>query len=438
MIKHLFFISCIFLNVVTAQTITTVAGNGNTSFTGDGGQATSASLLNPNVVAVDANGNFYIGDGFNYRIRKVDGSGVINTIAGTGSFGSTGDGGPAMLAKFGSLGGMVTFTTGEIYFSDKSNHKIRMINAGGTITTVAGTGTAGFSGDGAAATLAQLNNPGGIAKDALGNIYVADQNNHRIRMITPSGSITTIAGNGTQGFAGDGSLAVNAQLNLPSDISIGQGGKIYIADRGNYRIRMIDAGGTITTVAGTGTAGYSGDGGSATAAQMQPYGIETDAVGNIYSVERFNFRVRIINSSGIITNFCGTGAFGFSGDGGPATSAQLYNATDIVLKNATEFLIPDVDNNRIRKITLPTTGMNSSQWENDEIIAFPNPTADFITLSGVEGSTLFVYNLIGEKIISAQPQGDKFIIDLSKEAKGIYLIKISKQNKIYYSRVVKE
>jgi sugar lactone lactonase YvrE len=218
---------------------------------------------------------------------------TITTIAGTGGYGGSGDGGPATSAQLWDPRGVAVDSDGNIYIADPGNYRIRKVDSSGNITTFAGNGTPGYSGDGESATSAQLNNPNGIAVDSLGNIYIADQYNYRIRKVDSDGKITTIAGNGTPGYSGDGGPATSAQLYNPSGVAVDSDGNIYIADNNNYRVRKVDSSGKITTFAGTGTAGYSGDGGPATLAQLNwPYGVAVDSVGNIYIADRSNNRIR--------------------------------------------------------------------------------------------------------------------------------------------------
>ncbi len=260
--------------------ISTLAGDGNGATTGDGGVSTSAQLNSPVGVGIDSSGNVYITEYSGNVVRKVDSSGNISTIAGTGTAGFSGDGGLATSAQVSSPYDVMADGAGNIYIADSGNHTIRKIDNSGTISTIAGTGVGGFSGDGGLATSAQLNNPSGVGMDTSGNIYVADQNNQRIRKIDLSGNISTVAGNGTAGFSGDGGLATAAQLRNPYALKVNGTGEIFIADADNNRVRKVDASGNISTVAGNGTTGLSGDGAAATSAQLySPSGIELGAGG---------------------------------------------------------------------------------------------------------------------------------------------------------------
>ena len=345
---------------VSSGMITTLAGTGAESYGGDGGPAINAQLNWPSKVEVDDSGDVYISDYQNQRIRKVDFStGVINTVAGTGSHGYSGDGSPATSAQLNSPTNVEVDNSGDLYIVDERNFCIRKVDAStGVITTIAGTGDEGYSGDGGPATSAQLLCPSDVAIDGPGNVYIADQNNSRIRKVDVStGVITTIAGTGTYGYSGDGGPATSAQLYSPSGVAIDGSGNLYITDVQNNCIRKVDAStGVITTVAGTGTAGYSGDGGHATSAQFyDPEGIAVDGSGNLYIADRVNHRIRRVDvTTGIITTVAGTGSRGYSGDGGPATSAQLYFPIDVTVDLSGNLYIADLWNERIRKVDVST------------------------------------------------------------------------------------
>jgi YD repeat-containing protein len=342
---------------VNAAAIVTVAGNGDSAFSGDGGPATAAGLETPWGVAVDAAGNVYAtnsgvgGPVPNHRIRKVDGAGFIDTIAGLGEPGFSGDGGPATAARLNYPIGVATDGQGNLYIAERDNHRIRKVDTSGVITTLAGDGTAGFGGDGGSATSAQLNTPVGVVVDGPGNVYITDSNNHRIRRVDTNGVITTVAGDGTAAFGGDGGPATGAQLNVPSGVALDAQGNLYIGDLENQRVRRVDTSGTITTVAGDGTAGFGGDGGPATSAQLHdPAGVAVDSLGTVYIADSDNHRIRKVTSAGTITTAAGNGTAGFTGDGGPPTDASLNYPTGVALAGDGSLYIADRDNNRIRKI----------------------------------------------------------------------------------------
>jgi sugar lactone lactonase YvrE len=340
----------------STHVITTVAGNGNPSFLGDGGPATSASLQTPQGVAQDAAGNIFIADSNNSLIRKVDTHGVITTVAGGGTSGP-GDGGPATSAALASPAAVVLDAagTGVLFIADTQNQRIRKVDLSGTITTVAGNGTNAFSGDGGPATSANLNFPGGVAVDGAGNVFIADTTNNRVRKVDTGGTITTVAGNGTFGFSGDGGPAINASLEGPDGVALNSAGDIFIADTSSQRIRKVDhATQTITTVAGNGTQAFAGDGGPATSASLfNPFAVAVDNAGNLLIGDFGNQRIRKVNSNGIITTIAGNGTASFSGDGGSAAGAGVHSPAGLAVDPIGNFFIADSGNNRIRRVVTP-------------------------------------------------------------------------------------
>src|SRR5271157_2726352 len=368
---------------VSGGTITTVAGNGTYGFSGDGGPATSASLGGPRGVAVDSAGNLYMAELFNDRIRKVS-AGTISTVAGNGAYRYSGDGGPATSASLNYPSGVALDSAGNLYIADSSNNRIRGV-AGGTITTIAGNGFENFSGDGGLATSASLSLPEGVAADSAGNLYIADSGNQRIRKVS-GGTITTIAGNGMQGFSGDGGPATSASLTYPAGVAVDPAGNLYIADYYNNRIRKV-SGGTITTVAGNGTLGYSGDGGPATSASLYwPQGVAVDSAGNLYIADTGNQRIRKV-SGGTITTVAGNGAYRYSGDGGPATSASL-EPRGVSVDSAGNLYIADSWNSRIREVLAakPAVQVSTSSLSfSAQATGAPAPTQSFSIASVVPG-----------------------------------------------------
>jgi uncharacterized protein (TIGR03437 family) len=282
--------------VTRSGIITAFAGSGQLGSSGDGGQAATASMNEPRGVAVDAAGNVYISDSQNHRIRKVTPAGIISTFAGTGDEDYGGDGGPAAAAKLNFPVGVVVDASGDLYIADTNNHRIRKVAAStGTITTVAGSGAPGFSGDGGQAISAKLNSPAGVTVDSAGNLFIVDQGNHRVRKVALDGTISTVAGTGTAGFNGDNISAVTAHLNQPRLLTVDAAGNLYIADQSNHRIRKVSTNGTISTIAGTGTSGAGGEGGAATNAQLSfPTGVALDNAGNLYIADGGNHRVVVV------------------------------------------------------------------------------------------------------------------------------------------------
>jgi len=367
----------------TPGIISTVAGNGTAGYFGDGGPATSASLSAPTGITVDPAGNLYIADYANSRIRRVDASsGIISTVAGNGFSGFGGDGGPATSASLNFAAGVALDAAGNLYIADTSNHRIRRVDASsGIISTVAGNGFSGFGGDGGPATGALLAKPEDIAVDANGSLYIADSGNFRIRKVdAASGIISTVAGNGTFGFSGDGGPATSASLSTPTGIRVDSTSSLYIADSNNNRIRKVNASsGIISTLAGNGTAGFGGDGGPATGASLNlTTGNTVDAAGNLYIADYANSRIRKMDaSSGIISTVAGNGSFNFSGDGGPATSASLYGPYGATVDAAGNLYIAGFAEKRIRKVDVTGSALSFSsisvgQTSAPQIIAISN------------------------------------------------------------------
>ncbi len=341
---------------VLAGGITTYAGTGVQGYSGSGGPATLAQLKNPEGAAgVAANGDLYIADTDNHAIRKVAyATGFITTVAGTGSPGYTGDGGAATAAKLKTPEDVAFATNGDIYIADTGNHVIRKVTAAtGIITTVAGNGAPGATGDGGPATAARLNSPRGIQMAANGDLYIGDRSNDKIRKVTAAtGVISTYAGTGTAGYSGDGGAATAATLRHPQGLHLTSAGELYIADCNNHAIRKISAAGIITTFAGTGVAGNTGDGGLATAARLNfPEAVHLVPNGDVYIANTASHVIRRVRTgSGIITTIAGTGVAGFSGDGGPAIAAQLRTPRGLAIAPSGVYYIADKDNNRIRRV----------------------------------------------------------------------------------------
>jgi RHS repeat-associated protein len=357
-------IATVSLTVTTtpgAGIITTVAGDGYWGYYGDSDQAVDAGLEDPIGITVDSSRNLYIADSSNSAnvVRKVNAStGIISTFAGNGTQGYSGDSGPATSAKLNQPGEVLADSSGNLYIADTGNNVIRKVAAStGIITTIAGNGTMGYSGDSGPATSAELDGPWGMALDASGNLYIADRYNERIRKVS-GGTITTFAGNGTQGYSGDGAIATSAKLNTPSSLAFDSAGNLYIYDSFNNRIRKVAASNQyISTVAGTGTAGYSGNGGAATSAKLNlDAGLAVDAQGNIYISDTNNQVIRMVSAStGYINNFAGNHTAGYSGDGGPATSAKLHGPEDVAVDSLGNIFIADFENYVIREVGSSTS-----------------------------------------------------------------------------------
>lgn len=335
---------------ISGSNISSVAGNGKLAYSGDGGAAANAQLDSPQAVAVDAAGNLYIADTGNNVVRRVARGGAISTFAGNGQVGSGGDNGAATSAQLNTPLGVAVDAAGNVYIADSQNGKVRRVGTNGTIATVAGNGTQGFGGDNGAATSAQLYTPTGVAVDAAGNLYIADFNNNRVRRVSVNGTIATVAGTGNSGFSGDGGAATSAQLNLPRAVAVDAAGNLYIADSGNNRIRLVNSSGGITTFAGNGLPGFAGDNGQAIRAQVgNPQGVAVDAAGNVYVADGAG-RVRKIYSSGFIQTVAGGNQRGYSGDGGSSLAAALNAPSGVALDATGNVYIADTGNNAVRSL----------------------------------------------------------------------------------------
>ena len=366
--------------------ISTVIGSGSGTYGGDNGPVLKAGVPSPSGLAMDSSGNIYILEAGIGRVRKVTASGTITTIAGNGTSGFSGDGGLATNAQLFPGHGIAVDGAGNLYIADLYNNCIRKVNSAGIISTVAGTGTAnsigqgGYSGDGGAATSAMLNLPTAVAVDAAGNLYIADSSNYRIRRVDKnSGKITTVAGNGNvpqnKQTANDGGVATQVPIEQPTSVTLDSAGDIYIS--GGGRVQEVDTSGIIRTVAGTGTLGDTGDGGLGTSAEVKSVaGLAADNFGNLYIAEN-SYRVRKVDASGIITTVAGNGTRGYTGDGGPAISAQFDDPQDVVLDSAGNFYVSDSSANVVRKVnalvasTAPVISLVSNAFGGSQTLA-PN------------------------------------------------------------------
>jgi len=324
--------------------LVTIAGNGNSGFSGDGGPAVEAALTAPSSVAVSASGAIFIADYGNNRIRKIE-NGIISTIAGNGASTDSGDGGPAADAALLEPIALALFGADDLYVGKQDNRVRKILN--GIVTTVAGNGNTTLGGEGGLAISAQLGAPNAVAVDSSGDLFFLDGS--RAYEVS-RGIVTVVAGNGTSGYAGDGGPATSAQFQSPGGLAADHAGNLFIADSGNNRIRMV-SNGVITTVAGTGSQGYTGDGGPATSAQLwYPTGVAVDSAGSLYIADFGNQCIRKV-SGGIITTVAGNGTFGSSGDGGPAVSAQFGFPEGVAVDDAGSLYIADTYNRSIRKVS---------------------------------------------------------------------------------------
>ncbi len=434
--------SCSIIPLISqSYEISTIAGNGTSGYSGDDGVATLAELSSPAGVTVDALGNVYIADQSNQRICIVNTSGIISTIAGNRVLGYYGDGGQATAAEFAFPTGVAVDDSGNLYIADANNNVIRKVFKNGIITTIAGngfgegSGLGGYFGDGGAATLAELSFACGVALDGVGNIYIADYQNNRIRMVNTIGIISTIVGNGSGGYFGDDGFATSASLSSPYGVAVDRQGNVYIADYLNDRIRKVNTSGIISTIAGDSSYGFSGDGGMATSAELyEPHAVVVDNFLNVYIPDFSNSRIRKVNSSGIISTIAGNGFMGFSGDGGSAILSELSTPFGISLDSSGNVYIGDWFNHRVRKLTRITTGIDEitlqgAQYEGVNI--YPNPSNGKFTIDMLETpcmASLQVYDIMGQEIFTeVLPQtakGALINIDLSNNPDGVYLYRV--------------
>ncbi len=360
----------------------TLAGTRSLGFNLESGTGLASQLYVPETVALDNVGNLYIADKGNHRIRKVTRSGLISTVAGNGQLGSSGDGGLAINASMNQPNGVAVDSSGNLYISDTNNNRIRKVNSAGIITTIAGTGINGFSGDGGQATQAQLDTPVGITLDSVGNLLIADAANHRIRKLNLStGIISTIAGNG-YGFGGDGGQATQAQLNFPTSVAIDQNGNLYISDTSNNQVRKVTAAGIISRFAGTGFSGFSGDGGQANLAQFSaPGGLTVDAAGNLYVTDQNNHRVRKIALDGTISTVAGNGntSSPTTDEGGTALNATLNAPAGVAVDALGNMFIADTNNHRVVVVAAykATASVNAANYLPNQPVAVESVVAAF-------------------------------------------------------------
>ena len=337
----------------TKGMMTRYAGSGESGFSGDGGLAIKANFKTPAGLAFDPEGNLYIADRENHRIRKIDTSGNISTFAGIGEAGFSGDDGPSVKARLSLPSGVAIDKKGNLYISDRSNDRIRVVDKKGVIRTYAGSGVAGFQGDAGPALKAQLDKPFGIALDEAENLYIADRNNNRVRKVSPEGIITTVAGDGGFFFMGDNGPAYQASVAAPTGVAVDKKGNLYIADRNNNRIRLVDKLGMIRTVAGTGQQDYNGESETARETNLYlPFGLTVDSNDNLLVIDRSHYRIRRIDpKSGKVETVAGNGLKLFAGDGGPATGATLSFPHGMFVDKSDNLIFSDKGHYRIRKIT---------------------------------------------------------------------------------------
>jgi len=393
-----------------------------------------SNLNYPQGITLDANQNVYVANSMANQIVMISSSGVQSIVAGNNVPFYCGDNGAATAACLYNPYDVTLDKNGNIYIADLSNNRIREVNAvTGIITTIAGDSSSGYNGDGILAINAKLDNPKSVAVDDSGNVYIADAVNNRIREVEfSSGKIYTVAGNGTGGFNGDGN-ASTTELNGPASLAIDKKHNIYIADESNNRIRKLDiSSNNLITVAGDTGSGVSiGDGGQATAAHLYyPTGIALDTAGNLYIADNYNNRIRKVNiTTGIINTVAGNGKAGFSGDGGMATNAELYYPVSIAVDDSENIYISDENNNRIRKVCQKLTGV-LNVFQDHSLEVYPNPSSngDFtFKVNGVhEVVNIQVYSIMDQKIFedAFNPDEGMYKLNLSDKNDGIYLYRI--------------
>ncbi len=435
-----------FTSVAYTQIINTIIGDGTSSSNGDGGPANLATCWDPKDVAVDHNGNIYfVAPQTDDKVRRIDAAtNIVTTFAGTGANGFSGDGGPATAAMLDNPYGLAIDKNNNVYICDKSNYRIRKINvATNTISTIAGTGISGSSGDGGDPLQAQIR-PFSIACDTAGNLIILD-NNHSVRKVDfATNTITRVGGlgNGIAGYSGDGGDALLAELSVFfGSIAVGPENNIYIADNGNNRIRKIDAvTNIITTIGGTGVSGFSGDGGLATTAQFNISfsGIECDAAGNIYIADWGNNCVRVINkTTNIVTRVAGTGADSYSGDGGPALQATFQGPQGLAFDPQGNLYIADENDNRIRKVTY-VTGLSNIDAAS-QIIVFPNPAQNQFTVSFTNPknyAAIQLTDLQGRILTEEVASSSLTTVATDYLQTGIYLVRVVKRDGTFVTKKI--
>jgi sugar lactone lactonase YvrE len=412
-----------------AQMITTFAGNGTWGYSGIGGPATAAELAEPRGVAVDNSGNVYIACwGAGSHVLKVNASGIISVFAGNGTTGYSGDGGPATAAELYYPTTVGFDGLGNVYIGDATSKRIRKVTPLGIITTFAGNGTYGNTGDGGPATAAELGYPAGISFDASGNAYIADQDNNNVRKVNSSGIISTFAGNGTAGYSGDGGPATAAMLYGPVRVIVSGSGDIYIDDYSNSRIRKVNSSGVISLIAGNGTTVFGGDGGQATAAELAgPVGIASDIYGNIFIADMGNNRIRMVNSLGVIKTIAGTGVAGYNGDCIQATFAELNAPIGVAVDGSGHIFFSEDGGNRIRILSASCDlAINNVPYNSEPITIFPNPTTASLTISSPDQiTTVSITSLIGQTVYNHEYNSIEVHVDVADLPKGIYFVKVN-------------
>lgn len=425
------------------QNISTFAGCNATPCSGaDGTPLLSLNVGNPHFGKFDKEGNFYFSDFLGCKIRKIDTSGIITTIAGNGIVGFSGDGGLAVSSQLKYPEGIALDASGNLLIADHQNYRIRKVDkTTGIITTIVGSGVVGDSGDNDPATASSVRLfPGDIVIDKKGNIFISDNTYNKIRKVNASGIISTFAGTGVAGFSGDGGPATNAKLKYPTSMTIDDTGNLYFVDGQNKRIRKIDTMGIISTVVGNGIGLYSGDGMSALMAQIGPLGVCW--YKNSLFITDSNQRIRKVGKDGIIHTVAGTGIGGYNGDNIPALTAQLNSLGGVTTDTCGNLFFMDVLNYRIRKVAfnpdcVPTAVNEPMQPAAQGLSMQPNPTTGLVTVSvGVPIHNVDIYNLLGQLVVQHAGSGkQQQQVDVSTLPPGMYIVRV---NEVWTARLEKE
>jgi RHS repeat-associated protein len=399
----------------------TAGGNGTSGFAGDGGLATEARLFGMADMRSAPTGELYVADFGNHRVRRIGRDGVITTVAGGGT---GGDGGPALGARLQFPHGVWIARDGGLLIAEEGGQRIRRVDPDGTIRTLAGTGTAGYTGDGGPATEARISTPRYVVEAPDGSIYFSQKSSHVVRRIMTDGTIVTVAGTGTAGFGGDGGTAARALLNQPDGIAIGPDGSLYVADQLNNRVRRVAPSGQITTVAGTGVAGFLGDGGQATAARLnRPQGLEVGRDGSLYIADSNNNRVRRVAPSGVITTAAGTGTAGTSPEGGAATESRLRMPRGVALGPDGGLYVADFGNHRVRRIAPAFPGFSGDETgvageDGREIYVFDAAGRHLRTQTATTGDTIHLFGYDAAGRLATVTDGDGRVTTLERDAAG--------------------
>ena len=426
--KILLSISCAAITTLGfAQVVTSLAGSGTTGSVNATGPA--ASFNSPTGTCVDAAGNVYVADQANFLIRKITSAGVVTTLAGSGTSGTVNATGTS--ASFDNPFGVCVDASGNVFVSDQNNHTIRKITPSGLVTTFAGQVGAPGAVD-ATGTAASFNYPRGLCIDGSGNIYVADFFNHSIRKITPAGVVTTVAGTGLSGNVD--ATGTSASFNRPSGVCIDGAGNLFVADQLNHRIRKITLpAGVVTTYAGS-TFGFA-DATSTAAKFNLPYGVCADAAGIVYVADFNNQRIRKITTAQVVTTFAGQASVGAVDATG--TSASFNGPIGICSNSLGNMFLADQFNHKIRKISNPAAGINENTLSN-ELAVYPNPSADLFYIDLKSVSKITVTNSLGQIVLNQTVNPGKQTIDLQNQAKGLYFVTVLQNGKQEIIKLVKE